>query len=608
MTSVPRMRRRSIVFRGVAGATLLLPSLQACVPRTVAPSSSDGFTAGPISDRGGTPPRSGRDPTTLPPPLARSLAAPAARGSTAPTIIDTDDFARRIDRRRFIGEEARPAKYLPRHRTPPLPPAAGDNGLRFGRLDPVARTAPELAFPGISQTPWSPPDPSIAVGTDHVVATVNMKIAWYDKEGTPQFEQFLDSTGDPGFLEEVGGGSFTFDPKCFHDPFVDRYVVLALEYYQDTAESWITLAISDDGDPNGLWFKYRTWALVESQGSRYWVDYPGFGYDERGWYVTANLYELGDGPGPGFLGGLLRVIDKTGPLAGEPMEWADLLAGGASWQVAQVPQAGESARIVRQSSANSIELGLVVDAPENPSIQTSSVPVPQVAGDSAAPTPVGNGLWIVDRRMMNATLRNDVLWCTNHGVVQGDSSASAVWYAIDCAGPTPTYLQGGAFRFGGQEHSFFPAIAVAGDGDVGVVYGRSSPDRHPSLEIAGRRATDPPGAMSIGVEIGSSVTSPNGNPSGLNRWGDYFDCTVDPVDDRTFWAAGELQTESGWITEIHRFTVGGVADLDGNGVVNAGDVAILLAAFGTAGGPADLNRDGVVNGFDLGLLMGDWGE
>ncbi len=472
----------------------------------------------------------------------------------------------------------------------------------------MARAAPGLAFPGISQTPWSPPDPSIAVGTDHVVATVNMKIAWYDKAGTPQFEQFLDSTGDPGFLEEVGGGSFTFDPKCFHDPFVDRYVVLALEYYTDTAESWITLAVSDDGDPNGLWFKYRTWALVESQGSTYWVDYPGFGYDERGWYVTANLFELGSGPGPGFLGGLLRVIDKSGPLSGEPMEWADLLPGGASWQVTQVPQAGETARIVRQSSANTIELGHIVDAPENTLIQLSTVPVPQISADSAAPTPIGNGLWIVDSRMMNATLRNGILWCTNHGIVQGDSSASAVWLAIDCAGPEPTYLEGGAFRFGGQEHSFFPAIAVNGDGDVGVVYGRSSPGRHPSLEIAGRRATDPIGVMSTGIEMGTSVTSPTGNPNGLNRWGDYFDCTVDPVDDQTFWAVGELQTLSGWTTEIHRFTVGGIADLDGNGVVNAGDAAILLAAFGSFGGPADLNRDGIVNGFDLGLLIADWRE
>ena len=47
-------------------------------------------------------------------------------------------------------------------------------------------------------------------------------------------------------------------------------------------------------------------------------------------------------------------------------------------------------------------------------------------------------------------------------------------------------------------------------------------------------------------------------------------------------------------------------DLDGNGVVNGADLAILLGAWGTAG-PGDLNNDGVVNGADLAVLLGNWG-
>jgi nitrate/TMAO reductase-like tetraheme cytochrome c subunit len=49
-----------------------------------------------------------------------------------------------------------------------------------------------------------------------------------------------------------------------------------------------------------------------------------------------------------------------------------------------------------------------------------------------------------------------------------------------------------------------------------------------------------------------------------------------------------------------------VGDLDGNGVVNGADLAILLGAWGTAG-PGDLNGDGVVNAADLALLLGNWG-
>lgn len=602
----PHLKIRSLVVAGLAGASVALSACHAPPHTSDAVAMDLPAAMAPIS---GEPPVSGRAPSMLPAPLARELDAEAVSGTTAPTIIDTRTFATQIDRRPFRGDGRRPATLLPKHRKPAAPAVEGDNGLRFRHARDVARATPGAAFPGISQTPWSPPDPSIAVGPNHVLATVNMKIAWYDKDGNAQFEQFLDSTGSPGFFEEIGGGSFTFDPKCFYDPHVGRFVVLALEYYASSNEAWMTFAVSDDDDPNGIWFKYRTWALVSSQGSDYWVDYPGLGFDERGWYITSNLFELGNGPGPGFLGGLLRVIDKTGPLSGGTANWADVLAGGASWQVTQALAAGDEARIVRQWNADTLELAHIENAPAAPSLSSSLVAVPRVDGDGAAATPVGAGLWIVDPRLMNATIRDGIVWCTNHGSVASSPGeiASGVWYAVDCRGATPTLQQAGSFTFGGDEESFFPAVAVNGAGQVGLIYGRSGPDRHPTLEVAGRLPSDPLNTMSAGVEIGSSITSPPGM-DGLNRWGDYFDATVDPADDRTFWVVGELQTEGGWVTEIARFTIGQAADLNGDGVVNGADFGILLAAWGDSGGSADLNHDGTVNGADIGLLLGEWSE
>ncbi len=50
-------------------------------------------------------------------------------------------------------------------------------------------------------------------------------------------------------------------------------------------------------------------------------------------------------------------------------------------------------------------------------------------------------------------------------------------------------------------------------------------------------------------------------------------------------------------------------DLDGDGQVNATDLALLLGAWGGSGSalPADLNLDGLVNANDLALLLGAWG-
>lgn len=47
-------------------------------------------------------------------------------------------------------------------------------------------------------------------------------------------------------------------------------------------------------------------------------------------------------------------------------------------------------------------------------------------------------------------------------------------------------------------------------------------------------------------------------------------------------------------------------DLDGDGSVGGGDLAILLAAWGRPG-TGDLDGDGIVLGSDLGALLGAWG-
>jgi hypothetical protein len=51
-----------------------------------------------------------------------------------------------------------------------------------------------------------------------------------------------------------------------------------------------------------------------------------------------------------------------------------------------------------------------------------------------------------------------------------------------------------------------------------------------------------------------------------------------------------------------------IGDLDGNGVVDGADLALLLGAWGPCPGcAADLDGDGVVSGADLAILLGDWG-
>jgi hypothetical protein len=50
------------------------------------------------------------------------------------------------------------------------------------------------------------------------------------------------------------------------------------------------------------------------------------------------------------------------------------------------------------------------------------------------------------------------------------------------------------------------------------------------------------------------------------------------------------------------------ADIDDSGVVDAGDIAVLLGAWGSARSEADLDGDNDVDAADLSVLLGAWGD
>ncbi|MCP4069288.1 MAG: hypothetical protein GY741_13495, partial [Phycisphaeraceae bacterium] len=49
------------------------------------------------------------------------------------------------------------------------------------------------------------------------------------------------------------------------------------------------------------------------------------------------------------------------------------------------------------------------------------------------------------------------------------------------------------------------------------------------------------------------------------------------------------------------------ADVNGDAVVDGGDLSLLLAKWGTAAEEYDLDEDGVVGGGDLSLVLATWG-
>lgn len=70
-------------------------------------------------------------------------------------------------------------------------------------------------------------------------------------------------------------------------------------------------------------------------------------------------------------------------------------------------------------------------------------------------------------------------------------------------------------------------------------------------------------------------------------------------------SAGTLVLLGGYWSGASGRTRGMLGDIDGNGAVDAADLAILLGAWG-ASGPGDLDGDGMVGAPDLAILLGAW--
>jgi len=416
-----------------------------------------------------------------------------------------------------------------------------------------------------------PPDTNGDVGRAHYLQWVNVSLQVFAKDGTV----LLGPTPGRTFWYGFGGDCETRndgDPIVLYDHLADRWLVS-----QFTLTRHQCVAVSATPDPLGPWYRYD----YTPQAGRL-PDYPKLGLWNDGYGYTARLYAatfqgsfagaferarmlVGD-PGARLVGFVLADdeyhallpadLDGPAPPEGTPQPFVGMVDGAwglaapydrdslivwrlaVDWDDPGLSSFTEAARIDLDAAGYSFDSNLCGYA-------RSCVPQPG--------TTVGLDA-LSDRLMYRPQLRQLAGWrslvVSQTVDVDGTDHAGLRWYELRDAGAGWALEQAGTYA-PDANHRFMGDVAMDRDGNLMAGFSVSGPTVFPSIRIAGRLASDPPGVLAQGeAEV---VTGGGSQLHSASRWGDYSSLSVDPVDDCTFWYTQEYLQTSGqapWRTRV----------------------------------------------------------
>jgi len=488
--------------------------------------------------------------------FAAGAIAQSSPNVILPSRVEQGVLASPINTESFFPQIDESFDYHPLHPENPIQrniAKSKDSKLPVGGVTKSKRGTDLRQWPAIGATGWTPPDCDLAVGPNHIVATVNSSIGFFSKAGSQQFLQ-TSST----FFAGLGAGSFQYDPKCFYDRVAGRFVILFLEEDDATVTSKVLVAVSDDSDPNGTWYRYRLEAKLVVGANSYWLDYPGFGYNKDAYVISGNMF--------GFVSGSAGIQYLVIPKA-------PLLSGGVATVFSLRDTTGFSAQVAEMISTTSpvvfaasrlTTASLRIAALQNlttiPTLVNTSVAVPSYGSPSRdANSTNSQFLDSLDGRLYNVFWRDGRL-VTGH-TINGTMLASR-WYEINTGNwPTSgsvTLNQSGNLSSPTQDYHMV-ALTQNWQGDTSAIFTGSSATITADIVRASRTFWDAAGTMGAPVVLESSA----GNNYTSFRWGDYFGIDVDPTDDNTFWGIGMgVASNNNWRTSVFSWVVTPPLDLN----------------------------------------------
>ncbi len=426
----------------------------------------------------------------------------------------------------------------------------------------------------------SPGDPVVEVGANHVIYAVNgssTTFKVYNKAGT-----LISGPTSFGSL----AGSVTAcatdrgDPLVHYDRQAGRWFMLTM------GNSNMCTFVSKTSDPvtGGWWvYNYATPTMPDYPHCGIWNDAYVCASNEGNAQVTLYAFDRANM----LNGATARPAQRFQTVSKLPGYGFQILTPSTFYGTAAAP-AGRKQIIARHrddeahdgTSANAsqdfielFELNLDWNTPANSSIATlprvaitefnswftnystfATVPQP---GSTSKLDPIREVLLnqLVYRNMGTHEAIVGTLATNQNAARTGTVVDSGVrWFELRRVGSGNwTLHQEGTFSPGDTStHHLMGTAAMDKFGNIALGYNvtkTTATTKFPTLGYTGRTAADPAGVMSLGeneVAIGAAVET-------SGRWGDYYQMTVDPVDDCTFWFVGMYRPSGSWQTRIQDF-------------------------------------------------------
>ncbi len=456
-------------------------------------------------------------------------------------------------------------------------------------LLPVSPTPTDTFEATLDNGTSIPPDTHGAVDSNYCVTAINTSVHIQTRAGANVSSVSLNSF----FSSLVSGG--TFDPRVHYDPYYHRWILVA-DVDGNLSTSALLIAVSKTSNPTGGWWMYK----VPIAASGYWLDYPDVGFNKKWLVITGNLFGIPTGYG----GCKIYAFNYASLMSGAGAPYSAFTQTSSQCICPTITYdatlenifcvetwngtagGGGQLRLSKITGAVGSEAYSIVGFPTSTGLRWQS----SGAGgaDFAPQLGTTNKVQTNDDRIFSAEYINNRIWTSHVSFFPATGSptrSSAMWWQIDTlANPVQIGLIDDPTN---TNFYAFPSIAANSNNDALIGFSQMSATTYPSAAYALHLHTDPVDSTRPSFVYRHGQNRYYKIFSGTdNRWGDYSNTMIDPLNFNDFWtiqeaSASALNTWDTWWAYVNMCNITATITAGGPLSFCAGGSVVLNATTGT---------------------------